>query len=302
MKIVFMGTPDFAVPCLDALIKAGHEILCVVTQPDKPQGRKQILTAPPVKELALQNRLAVFQPEKMKTDETYEELKQYDADFFVVVAYGKILPKRILDLPKYACINVHGSLLPKYRGAAPIQWAVINGETETGVTTMLMNEGLDTGDMLMTLKTPIEKSETAGELFDRLAKLSPALLLETLEKYASGEIKPIPQNHDEATFAPPLSKDMAVLDWSLSSETLYNHIRGLNPWPVAIGDINGNKLKIFSSELTDITSEKPFGTAYAEDGKIAVVCGDAKVLYLTEIQFPGSKRMKTVDFLRGRSI
>ena len=302
MKIIYMGTPDFAVPCLRGLIDAGHEILLVVTQPDKPVGRKQILTPPPVKELALQHGIEVYQPEKLKTDEAYEKLASYDADFFVVAAYGKILPKRILDLPKYACVNVHGSLLPKYRGAAPIQWAVINGEEYAGVTTMLMGEGLDTGDMLLRYETKIGENETAGELFDRLAESSPDLLLETLEKYAKGEIVPEKQNDDEATYAPMLDKQLAEIDSSKDAKTIFSLIKGMNPWPVANTVIGGVRMKIFSASISDKTSDKPSGTAFNDKGRLAFVCGDGVILYFDEIQPEGKKRMKAEDYLRGHEI
>lgn len=300
MKIVYMGTPDFAVPCLKALYEAGHEILLVVTQPDKPRGRKMIMTPPPVKELALSLGLPVYQPASLKTDEAYEKLAEYDADFFVVAAYGKILPQRVLDIPKYACVNVHGSLLPKYRGAAPIQWSVINGDRYSGVTTMLMGAGLDTGDMLLTYRTEIGENETAGELFDRLAESSPALLLETLDRF--GEITPVKQNDADATYAPMLDKGLSAIDASKSQKEIFDLIRGLNPWPVAGITCGNTKLKVYAAEKSDKTSEKEAGTAFSDNGRLALVCGDGKILYLTDIQPEGGRRMNAEDYLRGHNI
>ena len=212
MKIIYMGTPDFAVPCLERLIKDGHDVCLVVTQPDKAQGRKMVLTPPAVKVLAQKYGAEVYQPATLKSDEAFEKLNSYNPDYIVVAAYGKILPERVLDIPKYACINVHGSLLPMYRGAAPIQRAVIDGQKTTGITTMLMGEGLDTGDMLLKYETAIGENETAGELFDRLALSAPDLLIKTLDDFAEGKITPEKQDDTKATYASMLSKDEAVVD------------------------------------------------------------------------------------------
>lgn len=302
MKIVFMGTPDFAVPCLQRLIDEGYDIACVLTQPDRPVGRKQVLTPPPVKELALKYGLEVYQPDTLKCDEAYNKLADYSADYFVVAAYGKILPKRILDLPKYACINVHGSILPKYRGAAPIQWSVINGEREVGITTMLMGEGLDTGDILLIKKTELLPDETAGELFDRLSNMSPDLLIETLEQYKEGNIVPLPQNEAEATYAPMLNKEMSFIDFNASALAVHNKIRGLSPWPLAQCDIGNTRFKVFKSRVVNQKIDAPVGEAFVFEGEIALTCGDGNLIILEEIRPDGGKKMKSKDYLRGHSI
>ena len=302
MKIVFMGTPDFAVPCLQRLIDEGYDIACVLTQPDRPVGRKQVLTPPPVKELALKYGLEVYQPDTLKCDEAYNKLADYSADYFVVAAYGKILPKRILDLPKYACINVHGSILPKYRGAAPIQWSVINGEREVGITTMLMGEGLDTGDILLIKKTELLPDETAGELFDRLSNMSPDLLIETLEQYKEGNIVPLPQNEAEATYAPMLNKEMSFIDFNAAALAVHNKIRGLSPWPLAQCDIGNTRFKVFKSRVVNQKIDAPVGEAFVFEGEIALTCGDGNLIILEEIRPDGGKKMKSKDYLRGHSI
>lgn len=297
-----MGTPDFAVPSLKRLIADGHEIALVVTQPDKPRGRKREITPPPVKEAALEAGIPVYQPDTLRSDEAFGRLKAADADFFVVAAYGKILPKNVLDLPRYACVNVHGSLLPKYRGAAPIQRSVINGDKVAGVTIMLMAEGLDSGDVLSTASVEVGEDETAGELFDRLAELSPALLSETLVKYAAGEITPVPQNEDEATRAPMLDKSEAVIDWTKPAESVRNMIRGFNPAPVARTSLGGYDMQVYAAVRPGETSGEAAGSCRADPRGIAVVCGDGEVLILTDIRPEGGKRMKAADFLRGHKI
>lgn len=300
--VIFMGTPDFAVPALKALAEsAEYDVKLVVSQPDKPQGRKQILTPSPVKQLALQYNLEVYQPENLKSDEAYERIKVFNPDFIVVSAYGNILPKRILDVPLYGCVNLHGSILPKYRGAAPIQWSVINGDKITGVTTMLMDVGLDTGDILLVSEKLIGENETAGEVFDSLAELCPELLLRTLEGLEKGEIRPVKQDNDSATYVSVLSKEMAVIDWTKTSDTIHNLIRGLNPWPVARTEYNGKILKIYTSAVVDRKINKAPGSVITENGRIYVVCGDFTVLSVEELQLEGSKRMFSEDFLRGRS-
>ncbi|MBR3768462.1 MAG: methionyl-tRNA formyltransferase [Clostridia bacterium] len=301
-SVVFMGTPDFAVPALEALINSpDYDVKLVISQTDKPQGRKQILTPPPVKQLALQYDVEVYQPDTLKTDEAYEKIASCSPDFIVVSAYGKILPKRILDIPVYGCVNLHGSLLPKYRGAAPIQWSVINGDEVTGVTTMLMDVGLDTGDILLTSEKTIDCNETAGEVFDALADLCPELLLETLEKLAAGAITPIKQNESEATYVSVLTKEMALIDWNKSADTIHNLVRGLNPWPVARTFYNNKILKIFKTTVCEKHISLPVGTVKTENNAIYVACGNNTVLSLDEIQLEGSKRMTAEDFLRGRS-
>lgn len=299
MRIVFMGTPDFAVPSLQALIDAGHDVCAVYTQPDKPQGRKQILTAPPVKTLALEHDIPVFQPNTLKNEDEQARLRELAPEVIIVVAYGKLLPKAVLDIPPHGCINVHGSLLPRWRGAAPIQWAVIAGDEMAGVTTMQMAEGLDTGDMLLTYETKVGEKETAGELFDRLAQSGAELLIQTLVKL--DEITPRPQDDAQSCYAHMLDKQMAVIDWSKSAHEIDCLIRGLNPWPIALTTLFGERLKVFAAEKAAGNGEP--GTVLEADPKkgLTVACGEG-ALKLTEIQLVGGKRMKVNDFLRGHAI
>ncbi len=299
MRIVFMGTPDFAVPSLQALIDAGHDVCAVYTQPDKPQGRKQILTAPPVKTLALEHDIPVFQPNTLKNEDEQARLRELAPEVIIVVAYGKLLPKAVLDIPPHGCINVHGSLLPRWRGAAPIQWAVIAGDEMAGVTTMQMAEGLDTGDMLLTYETKVGEKETAGELFDRLAQSGAELLTQTLVKL--DEITPRPQDDAQSCYAHMLDKQMAVIDWSKSAHEIDCLIRGLNPWPIALTTLSGERLKVFAAEKAAGNGEP--GTVLEADPKkgLTVACGEG-ALKLTEIQLVGGKRMKATDFLRGHAI
>lgn len=299
MRIVFMGTPDFAVPSLQALIDAGHDVCAVYTQPDKPQGRKQILTAPPVKTLALEHDIPVFQPNTLKNEDEQARLRELAPEVIIVVAYGKLLPKAVLDIPPHGCINVHGSLLPRWRGAAPIQWAVIAGDEKAGVTTMQMAEGLDTGDMLLTYETKVGEKETAGELFDRLAQAGAELLTQTLVKL--DEITPRPQDDAQSCYAHMLDKQMAVIDWSRSAHEIDCLIRGLNPWPIALTALSGERLKVFAAEKANGNGEP--GTVLEADPKkgLTVACGEG-ALKLTEIQLVGGKRMKATDFLRGHAI
>ena len=294
-----MGTPDFAVPSLQALLDAGHEVCAVYTQPDKPQGRKQVLTAPPVKELALQHHIPVYQPATFKNEDEQAKLRALAPDAIIVVAYGKLLPKAVLDIPPRGCINVHGSLLPRWRGAAPIQWSVIAGDQKAGVTTMQMAEGLDTGDMLLTYETEIGARETAGELFDRLAQAGAALLVETLEKLDS--ITPRPQDDSQSCYAHMLDKQMAVIDWAKSAHEIDCLIRGLSPWPVALTTLDGARLKIYAAEPVPGTGRP--GEVLVSDPKkgLTVACG-AGALALHEVQLVGGKRMKSADFLRGHAI
>lgn len=299
MRIVFMGTPDFAVPSLQALIDAGHDVCAVYTQPDKPQGRKQILTAPPVKTLALEHDIPVFQPNTLKNEDEQARLRELAPEVIIVVAYGKLLPKAVLDIPPHGCINVHGSLLPRWRGAAPIQWAVIAGDEMAGVTTMQMAEGLDTGDMLLTYETKVGEKETAGELFDRLAQSGAELLIQTLVKL--DEITPRPQDDAQSCYAHMLDKQMAVIDWSKSAHEIDCLIRGLNPWPIALTMLSGERLKVFAAEKAAGRGEP--GTVLEADPKkgLTVACGEG-ALKLIEIQLVGGKRMKATDFLRGHAI
>ena len=299
MKILFMGTPDFAVPCLEKLIKDGHNIVGVLTQPDKPQGRKMKLTPPPVKELALQNNLEVYQPESLKNDAIKQLLEEKQPELIVVVAYGKILPKYVLDFPKYGCINVHGSLLPRWRGAAPIQWSIIAGDKTAGVTTMKMSEGLDTGDMLLKYETEIGQTETAGELFDRLALSGAELLHDTIEQINS--IVPEVQDESKANYAHMLDKQIAQIDWSKSNKEIDCLIRGLNPWPIALTTLNGERLKVYSASLQNASGKA--GEVLQADTKngLLVACGEGAML-LNEIQAVGGKRMNAKDYLRGHKI
>lgn len=298
MKIVFMGTPDFAAHSLRALIEGGYEVAAVYTQPDKPVGRKQTLTAPPVKQLALEHSIEVYQPIKLRDGTVAQQLRAIAPDIIIVVAYGRILPREILEIPPMGCVNLHGSLLPKYRGAAPIQWAVINGESESGVTTMFMGEGLDTGDMLLKASTPIRSDETAGELFERLGEIGARCLLETLEGLKNGSITPQAQNEDEATYAPMLDKELAQLDFKRPAGELVNLIRGLNPWPIALAQMDGKRLKIYAAEAVE-GAGNPGEVIDAQE--FIVACGSG-ALRLTDVQLEGSKRMSAREFLRGRTI
>ncbi len=301
MRIVFMGTPEFAVPCLQKLIDCGHEITGVFTQPDKPQGRKMILTPPPVKALALENGLTVYQPLKMKDGTALEMLKEANPELVIVVAYGKILPKEILEFPKYGCINIHASLLPKLRGAAPIQWSVINGCEKTGVTSMQMDEGLDTGDMLITSVLEIGENETAGELHDRVSALGAEVLEQTITALQNGELKPEKQNHAEFTYAPMLSKELSPIDWNLSAHEVHNKIRGLSPWPSATAVLNGKKVKIHKSIV--VSQKGGAAGEVAENGKrLVVACGDGSCIEILNIQAEGKKAMSAADFMRGNPV
>ena len=301
MKLVFMGTPDFAVPCLEALIDAGHEIVGVFTQPDKPVGRKQILTPPPVKQTAIENGLTVYQPNSVRTDEAISLMRDLAPDCVIVVAYGKIIPAEMLKIAPLGFVNVHGSLLPKYRGAAPIQWAVIDGEEVTGITTMQMDEGLDTGDMLEQVSTEIGENETAGDLFDRLSVMGAELIVSTLKKLEDGSITPVKQDDSQSNYAKIISKEMAKIDFTKSADEIFNLIRGFNPWPVAYTIIDSKRLKVFAAEKIGKTSGKP-GEVVSVDGGLSVCFGDGNGLKFTDIQLEGSKRMSASDLLKGRAI
>ena len=299
MKIVFMGTPDFAVPTLNKLYESEHEIAAVFTQPDKPKGRGYKLAPPPVKVLALEHGTPVYQPESLKKQpEMWDVLKEIAPDVIVVAAYGKILPKQVLDIPKYHCVNVHGSLLPKYRGAAPIQWSVLNGDDETGITTMLMGEGLD---ILLQRSTPIGENETAAELFDRLAEIGADLLIETLEKLEKGEITPVKQDEELATYASILTKDMCMIDFNKPVKEVHKKICGLSDWPCAVTTLDGKRLKVFRSQIVkDKMPGQQAGTV-VDTKQFCVCCADG-VIKLTEVQAEGSKRMRSEDYLRGKPI
>ena len=295
MRIVFMGTPDFAVPCLQRLLEDGHEVTAVFTQPDKPVGRHAVLTPPPVKQLALSHGIPVYQPTKMRDGTVAALLRELAPDCLVVVAYGRILPQEILDVPPRGCVNIHGSLLPRYRGAAPIQWSVIRGETVTGVTSMFMDAGMDTGDIIDTLTTPIGENETAGELFERLAPLSARLLNTTLAAIADGTVTRRPQNDAEATMAPMLEKAMGRLDLTRPAQELHNQVRGMNPWPGAFCTAGGKTLKIHETRVA-AGSGAP-GTLLCAD-PVTVACGEG-ALQLVTVQPEGKPRMAAEAWLRG---
>ncbi|HYF83171.1 MAG TPA: methionyl-tRNA formyltransferase [Clostridia bacterium] len=303
MRIVFMGTPDFAVPCLSILLAQKHDIVAVVTQPDRAKGRGNKLAPPPVKVLAEEVGIPVYQPEKIKTKEFTEILRNLKPDIIIVVAFGQILSQEILDIPPLGCINVHASLLPKYRGAAPINWCIINGETVTGVTTMYMDKGLDTGDMIIKKETAIGENETAGELHDRLMELGAAVLSDTMTILSEGRISRIPQNNEEATYAPIMTKALGRIDWSKDAKTIKNLIRGTYPWPAAFSQYGGKVFKIIGAEAFDCGEkhDKWGSIVNLESGCIVVNCGIGS-LKITELQFENEKRMSVEAYLRGHDI
>ena len=300
MKLIFMGTPDFSVGTLEALIAAGHEITLVVSQPDKPKGRGHELAPTPVKETALKHGLKVFQPKRLKDPETIRTLEETPADAIVVIAFGQIVPASILHMKKYGCINVHGSLLPKYRGAAPIQWAVIDGERESGVTIMQMDEGLDTGDMLLKGSVVLDEKETSGSLFDKLSALGASLCVEALEKLERGELTPEKQGESPTEYARMLTKEMGELDFSRDAVTLERLIRGFNPWPSAYTRLGDKTLKIWAADVCEKQDPKKQPGTVTEVAKqdFTVACGEG-ALKITELQLQGKKRMDAAAFLRG---
>ncbi|MGL1930822.1 MAG: methionyl-tRNA formyltransferase [Desulfotalea sp.] len=302
LRIVFMGTPDFAATNLQALLKGQDKIVAVVTQPDRPKGRGKNLSPPAVKVVAEEAGLPILQPTKIKTNEFRDELLSYNADLFIVIAYGRILPKALLDIPKLGCVNVHGSLLPRHRGAAPIQWAVILGDKEAGVTTMLMDEGMDTGDILVK-KTIIPTAyETAGSLFDKLANLGTDALLETIEGLRQGTITPEPQSHGEATEAPMLSKNDGLVDWNKTAKEIHCLIRGMDPWPCAYSFLAGKRMRLFAPKIfAKKTKETPGTILSASKEGLIVATGDSAIL-IEEIQPEGKKRMPVASFICGAKI
>ena len=301
MRIVFMGTPEFAVPSLQGLYAGGHEVLAVFTQPDRPKGRGKQMAAPPVKEAALELNLPVFQPESVRTDKVYGQLLELKPDAIIVVAYGKILPKRILDLPKWGCINVHASLLPAYRGAAPIHWAIVNGETETGITIMKMDEGLDTGDMLSKKVTPIHDNNTMGELHDRLKFEGAQLLLTTLEGLQAGNVTPVPQSEVGTSYASLIKKEHEQIDWNQSAKKIHDHIRGFNPFPGTYTNFRGERFKIWQSLVSAKTWNEVPGTIYLDGKEITVSTGDG-TLTLIEVQPQSSRKMAASDWASGHKL
>ena len=303
MRIVFMGTPDFASASLKKLIDEKFDVVGVFTQPDKPKGRGMELCASPVKELALENGLPVFQPVKMRDGTALAQIKALEPDILVVVAYGRILPDDILAVPKYGAINVHGSLLPKYRGAAPIQWAVLNGDKITGVTTMYLASEMDTGDIIYTAETEIGEYETSGELFDRLKDMGAELLVKTLRDIDAGTAPRAPQDHSKASYVTMLDKSICPIDWNKTPREVLKHIYGLQPWPVATMELEGKTVRVFAAKYTDWKTEKVPGAVVSTDkGGLEIACADGETLLITELQAPGKKRMGAEDYLRGHQI
>ena len=316
MRIVFMGTPDFSVPALKALVEAGHQVIAVVTQPDKPKGRGKEVQMTPVKIQAMEYGIPVYQPAKVREASFVEVLKGLEADVYVVIAFGQILPKAVLELPKYGCINIHASLLPKYRGAAPIQWCVIDGERETGITTMMMDVGLDTGDMLEKAVIPIEEKETGGSLHDKLSMAGGSLILSTLRKLEEGTAVRTPQTEEGTCYAKMLTKSLGDIDWNQDAVSIERLIRGLNPWPSAYTMWNGKTIKIWAAdviagrEAAEFLSESGVpaetgtapGTVVCSDKRGLVVCTGGGLLSIRELQMEGKKRMDTPAFLRGYPI
>ncbi len=297
LKIVFMGTPEFAIPSLEMLLNENYNVCAVFTKPDKPQGRKKIITPPPVKVFAKEHNIEVFQPEKLKTEETIKIFEKLNPNLIVVVAYGKILPSNIINLPKYGCINVHGSLLPKYRGAAPIQWSIINGDATAGITTMFMDEGLDTGDILLQDKIFINGDETSGELKERLSIIGGNLLIKTIKKLESGDLQRIEQNDAEATLSPPLDKITGDIDWQKTAQKIHNLIRGANPWPIAHTLLRGKNFKIYKSKISNKYASIP--GKIVSTNPLIVGCGQHTSIELLEVQIEGKKRMTAENFSRG---
>ena len=303
MRVVFMGTPDFAAASLQKLIDAAYEIVGVFTQPDRPKGRGMATTACPVKLLAQSHGLPVYQPENVRTPETLELLRSLQPDVVAVVAYGKLLPTEVLSLPPLGCINVHGSLLPKYRGSAPIQWAVLNGDRTSGVSTMYLAERMDAGDVIFSETTEIGEFETSGELFDRLMVMGGDLLHRTLQAIADGTAPRTPQNEEEASYTTMLDKSMSPIDWTKTPREIVKWICGLQPWPVATAEIDGAAFRVFAADYTEHTTKKAPGTIVSAGKQgIEFACGGGKTLRITELQAPGKKRMKASEYLLGHPI
>ena len=303
MRVVFMGTPDFAAASLRKLLEEGFEVVGVFTQPDRPKGRGMELAFSPVKELALSAGLPVYQPEKMRDGTALAILQELQPDILAVVAYGRILPDELLELPKYGAVNVHGSLLPKYRGSAPIQWAVLNGDTVTGVSTMYLAHEMDTGGVIYTEETAIGEFETSGELFERLKDMGAALLVKTLRDIEAGTAPRTPQDHSKASYVKMLDKSLCPIDWNRSPRAIVKQICGLQPWPVATMELAGKTCKVFGAAYTETHTEKTPGTILRADDKgIEVACGGGESLLVTELQAPGKKRMPAGDFLRGHPL
>lgn len=302
MRVIFMGTPDFSVGTLKALVAAGHEVVLAVTQPDKPKGRGKEMQFTPVKECAIEHDIPVYQPRRIREPECVEVLRKYEADIMVVVAFGQILPKEILEMCPYGCVNVHASLLPKYRGAAPIQWAIIDGEKVTGVTTMQMNEGLDTGDMLLKTEVVIEPKETGGSLHDKLSEAGATLCVETLKALENHTVTPIPQGEMTTAYAKMLDKQLGNIDWKKSATEIERLIRGLSPWPSAYTSWNGKVMKIWdATALEEAEGNEPGTIIRVEKDAFCVQTGNG-LLKVRELQIPGKKRMGAGAFLRGYQV
>ncbi len=303
MRIVFMGTPEFAVPSLKRLLADGHEIAAVYTQPDKPKNRGMKRLPSPVKVVALEEGIPVRQPQTLRDEAACQELAAFAPELIVVAAYGKLLPKNVLELPRLGCINVHSSLLPKYRGAAPIHWAVINGDEETGVTIMHMAEALDAGDIISQAVTAIDPDESVETLHDRLADMGAELLSSTVVALANGTATRTPQEEGLHTYAPMLSRELSPLDWSRSARELHNQIRGLVPWPATTMELGGKTIKVFKSSIPGETTDAAPGTPVGADKKgLLMACGDGQLLRIEELQAPGKKRMGAADYLRGHKL
>ena len=300
MRVVFMGTPDIAATCLKKIIAGGFDVVGVYTQPDRPKGRGMKMVASPVKEVALANNLPVFQPENFREEETVEQLRSLQPDICTVVAYGRILPQKVLDVPKFGCINIHASVLPKYRGSAPYQWAVLDGLTETGVTAMYLCREMDAGDIIDVSKTPIGENETAGELLDRLAVLGADLLSKTLTRFENGTVTATPQNPEEVCYAPMLDKTMCPIDWNKTAQQVHNHVRGLHPWPVATMELQGKKFKVHATKVVE-GNGKPGEILGLTKKGLRIACGEGAVEILS-LQAEGGKRMAAPDYFRGHPL
>lgn len=300
MRVVFMGTPDIAATCLKKILAEGFEVVGVYTQPDRPKGRGMKLVASPVKEIALAAGIPVFQPENFRQEETVEQLRALKPDVCAVVAYGRILPQKVLDVPAYGCINIHASLLPKYRGSAPYQWAVLDGLTETGVTAMYLTREMDAGDIIDVSKTPIGENETAGQLLDRLAVLGADLLSKTLTRFENGKVPAVPQNEAEVSYAPMLDKTMCPIDWTKTAQQVHNHVRGLHPWPVATMELEGKLFKVHETRVVPGSGEPGKILALNKTG-LVIACGEGAV-EIRSLQAEGGKRMAAADYFRGHPL
>ena len=301
MNIVFMGTPDFSVPCLQRLIDDGHNVSAVFTQPDKPKGRGHHMMPPPVKELAVKYDIPVYQPQRLRTSDDIDTLREIAPELIIVVAYGQILPQSVLDIPKYGCINIHASLLPRYRGAAPIQWCVLNGEKKSGVTSMQMDAGLDTGDMLLSAEAEIGENDTAEDLHDKLSVLGAQVMSDTIALLEKGELEPKKQDDSLSNYAPMLSKELCPINWNESAQSVHNKVRGLYSWPCATASLDGKLMKIHKTALCGMVSGK--AGEIAESGKkLIVACGDGQGVEIITLQAQGKKAMSAADYLRGNPV